>query len=338
VWLCTPASLDTTRTSDTATSDTATPNPGPVPGASQRRAPGVPLWATRVIEGLSAPGDQVIVRGVGAGRSGYPGQVEDIRALVEAARGAGRQALGLIPGTDSAGPIISTGATAAGVEVWGSGRSGAALVVVVAGPVRAGARALPEGPTAGQMTRWARMLRPGGLMAVLCPPVVGRSAVRRASRAARLLQEVRDNLTGGLWGGPLGSGLGDGLAGGRVFGGGDVVRLGQQAGLIYTQHIVLVHAPTRPDGTLDAPPRGQSGPRTHAPCAGVHTDLWLLAAAGSPTTADTADTTGTPASETVARVVPITRPPRRAAPPTTPDRPAQSAADSSGSFDAQEIA
>ena len=302
VWLCVPATAPTDPTDGIDRVDRG--GAGGYPDTARDESPetgAVPMWARRVIEGLSQPGEPVIVRGVSA-RAGYPGRAGDIRALQRAAHSSGRHILGLPhtstgassgvpapggPGTAAAGFAGAGGdaprgiAPFAGPEISGraaaaaSGHGsagGAALVVVLGGPVRCGARAIVTEPTARQVAQWARALRAGGLLVVLCPPVLGRNAGRRCSRLAQLLNR-HGLLGGGLLGGPSAGGRGAG----RAFGGGDVVRLGQEAGLIYTQHIVLVHAPAGPDGLLRVP-AGQQPRRPHAPCWNTHTDLWLFRA------------------------------------------------------------
>jgi hypothetical protein len=112
----------------------------------------------------------------------------------------------------------------------------AALLVVLAGPVTPGARWVRRGVSPRLLGAWARVLRPGGLLAVLAPPTIGRSAHR----------------------------------GGHTSG--DLVRAAQDVGLTYTQHVVLVHTPAI-DGRLAAPVATR---RPHAPFLPVHTDLWLL--------------------------------------------------------------
>lgn len=83
--------------------------------------------------------------------------------------------------------------------------SPAGLVVVLAGPVAAGARAPRRTITRGLISAWARPLRPGGLLMVLRPGELGQ---HRTSH---------------------------GHAG--------VVSTAREAGLSYLQHIVLVHVP-----------------------------------------------------------------------------------------------
>jgi hypothetical protein len=88
--------------------------------------------------------------------------------------------------------------------------SPAGLVVVLAGPVAAGARAPRRTITRGLISAWARPLRPGGLLMVLRPGELGQ---RRTSH---------------------------GHAG--------VVSTAREAGLSYLQHIVLVHVPATEAG------------------------------------------------------------------------------------------
>jgi hypothetical protein len=88
--------------------------------------------------------------------------------------------------------------------------SPAGLVVVLAGPVTAGARAPRRTITRGLISAWARPLRPGGLLMVLRPGELGQ---RRTSH-----------------------------------GHGAVVSTAREAGLSYLQHIVLVHVPATAAG------------------------------------------------------------------------------------------
>jgi hypothetical protein len=121
---------------------------------------------------------------------------------------------------DGPGALQSRGAPRGGPRVRpriGVGRrrpameaSPAGLVVVLAGPVSAGARAPRRTITRGLISAWARPLRPGGLLMVLRPGELGQ---RRASH-----------------------------------GHGAVVSTAREAGLSYLQHIVLVHVPATEAG------------------------------------------------------------------------------------------
>jgi hypothetical protein len=131
--------------------------------------------------------------------------------------------------------IVGVGHRRAGVE-YGP----AAAVIVLAGPVAADAR-LPRRtlPSARVLGQWARVLEAGGVLGVLSPPPVGRHRAR-----------------GGRWeGSPV-----PGLA---------------EVGLSWTDHLVLVHAPTTGTG-LDYPglPR-----RPELPFAQAHTCLDLFESA-----------------------------------------------------------
>jgi hypothetical protein len=133
--------------------------------------------------------------------------------------------------------IVGVGRRRAGVE-----HGPAAAVIVLAGPVGADAR-LPRRtmPSARVLGQWARVLEPGGVLGVLSPPPVG-----------------RHRAPGGRWeGGPV-----PGLA---------------EVGLSWTDHLVLVHAPTTGTGTgLDHPERPR---RPELPFAQVHTCLDLYESA-----------------------------------------------------------
>lgn len=262
--------------------------------------PPTPRWASRLIEEFSEPGDRVVIRGL----SGYPGMAGEITALIAAARHSGRHPMALLPTraaaaatrtlihasttstttssatsgdndapTDpTANPIgdplneppgraalpltpRSPGLAVARPEIVPVARDSVARVslprrrgesapasvglqVVVAGPVAPGARGVRRALSPRLIAAWARVLRPGGLLAVLAPPPIGRGASRT-----------------------------------RVAGAGELVRAAQDAALAYTQHIVLTHTPTQPDGTLAAP---RATRRPHAPFRPVHTDLWIF--------------------------------------------------------------
>jgi hypothetical protein len=87
----------------------------------------------------------------------------------------------------------------------------AGLVVVLGGPVVAGARSPRRRITGRMIEGWARVLRPGGLLVLLRPAEFGARRGRPESH-------------------------------------GQVVRAAQDAGLRYLQHIVLVHVPTTEHG------------------------------------------------------------------------------------------
>jgi hypothetical protein len=202
---------------------TAPSSPGsaetrPVPGAGRPAGPGVPLsvWAglpapacappgqphggpvttaaaAQVTASFSRPGDLVV-------------NVDGSPAVTEAASAAGRVVLGLAPG--GAAQLLAPGDPGAGT---------AALVV-------AGCSG-PE-PDGGGLLYAAceRVLRPGGVLAVVTPGPGG------------------DSVTGDL--------------------AGHVVAAARAAGLAYAQHIVLVHAAIDgdrldPDGLT--PPAGPAG-------------------------------------------------------------------------------
>jgi hypothetical protein len=129
-------------------------------------------------------------------------------------------------------PVVGVGRRRAGTE-----HGPAAAVTVLAGPVAAGAR-LPRRtmPSARLLGQWARVLEPSGVLAVLSPPPVG-----------------RHRAPGGRWEGS------------------PVPELAV-AGLSWTDHIVLVHAPTTGDGL----PHPDGPRRRELPFAPVHTCLDLF--------------------------------------------------------------
>lgn len=114
----------------------------------------------------------------------------------------------------------------------------ATAVVVLAGPVAPGARP-PRWAnlSARVLAAWARPLRPGGILVVLSPAVIGRPRGRAANRFRSLASAARD------------------------------------AGLAHTEHIVLVHTPTNTQG-LERP---ESNRRPHAPYWPAHTCLDVFA-------------------------------------------------------------
>ena len=218
-----------------------------------------PVWATRTVEAFSAPGERVVIRSLG----GYPALPGEMAALIGAAARTGRRPVGLLPTPAGAArtrahlpattPAASADtvplrvAPAAATVSVGVGRrrparetGPAALVVVLAGPVQPGARAPRRSPIPARvLASWAVPLRPGGVMALLSPPALGR---RDRGGASGLVQAAQD------------------------------------AGLTYTQHIVLVHTPVVGDQLL--PPA--STRRPHAPFWPVHTDLHLFSAPADP--------------------------------------------------------
>ena len=110
----------------------------------------------------------------------------------------------------------------------------AAAVIVLAGPVGAHARPARRAmPSARVLGQWARALHPGGVIGVLAPPPTGR------------------HRRGGGWRhGPV-----PGLA---------------EAGLVWSDRIVLIHAGTQPPGEF------QPSWSTQLPFAPVHTYLDLF--------------------------------------------------------------
>jgi hypothetical protein len=214
--------------------------------ATQRRVATDPALGLPDMGGLPADG-QSTVTGGHAATGGYAGDAQP--AVTDEFAVTGHSAVsGEFPVTEESSATSWPGA--AGVAGWpvpaivgvGRRRAGvehgpAAVVIVLAGPVAADAR-LPRRtmPSARVLGRWARVLEPGGVLAVLSPPPVG-----------------RHRAPGGRWeGSPV-----PGLA---------------EVGLSWADHIVLVHAPTT-GGGLDHPdlPR-----RPELPFFQVHTCLDLF--------------------------------------------------------------
>jgi hypothetical protein len=214
--------------------------------ATQQRVATDPTLGLPGMGGLAADG-QPTVTGGHAATGGYAGDAQP--AVTDECAVTGHPAVsGEFPVT--AGSAATSWPGAAGVAGWavpaivgvGRRRAGvehgpAAVVIVLAGPVTADAR-LPRRtmPSARVLGRWARVLEPGGVLAVLSPPPVG-----------------RHRAPGGRWeGSPV-----PGLA---------------EVGLSWADHIVLIHAPTTGDG-LDHPdlPR-----RPELPFLQVHTCLDLF--------------------------------------------------------------
>jgi hypothetical protein len=233
--------------------DAAAPTPpsvwlcAPQPGQDD---PPWPRWATLTVEAFSTPGDRVIIRSLG----GYPSLPGEMAALISAAAHGGRRPVALLPtpaGADRTRHLAAT-VNPPGVRprvVVGVGRrrpgreaGAAALVVALAGAVQPGAR--PPGRrhplSAHVLAAWASPLRAGGVLAVHSPPPLGRRP--RPSPAA-------------------------------------LITAAQQAGLTYTQHIVLVHVPAVGEH-LQPPPVTR---RPHAPFWLVHTDLWVFTTPTEPT-------------------------------------------------------
>ena len=255
----------------------------PAPGQDD---PDIPRWAGQLIDAFTVPGDRVVIRGL----AGYPGLAGETAALVAAAHTTGRRPIALLPTRSAAATTgalvtataqLTTEPTApaeidrpAGVSAGepagssspapvalprvgvarrrvGTEAGGARLLVVLAGPVTPGARGARRAISPRLLASWSRVLQPGGLLVVLAPPPIGR-AVGRA----------------------------------RVAGGGELVRAAQDAGLVYTAHIVLVHTHVAPDATLAAPATTR---RPHAPFRAVHTDLWLFTSSEITDTTDPTD-------------------------------------------------
>ena len=198
--------------------------------------PGVAAAGELATHGQPPVTDEVAVTGHRAVNEGFP--VTDRFAVAEASATTGPATTG----TETTEPgwpvpaIVGVGRRRAGVE-----HGPAAAVIVLAGPVAADAR-LPRRtmPSARVLGQWARVLEPAGVLGVLSPPPVG-----------------RHRAPGGRWeGSPV-----PGLA---------------EVGLSWTDHLVLVHAPTRGNGAdtgLDHPERPR---RPELPFVQTHTCLDLF--------------------------------------------------------------
>jgi SAM-dependent methyltransferase len=156
------------------------------------------------IEGMAINGEvatsQFVAAGGSAATTPFAATCE-FAAIGESGAGDGFAA-GHPPVATGTRAVVGVGRRRAGLEM-----GVAAAVIVLAGPVAAGAR-LPRRsmPSARLLAEWSRVLPPGGVVAVLSPPPLGRHRAR-----------------GGRWEGSPVPGLGE-------------------AGLSWTEHIVLVHA------------------------------------------------------------------------------------------------
>jgi hypothetical protein len=226
------------------------------------RDPDTPRWASALIAQYSRRGHRVQVRAAAV----YPGLPGEVAALVHAAAATDRDAAAVLPTPGLAARTRALLPAFTGGEQplcdehpdAPAGRrprilvergdtphplGAAALLVVLAGPVRAGATSASaghnrRGVTAKALAGWARELAPGGSLVLLCPPQPGNR---------------HDPPVGGHLPRP------------------EVVRA---VGLSYTQHLVLVHVPVVADKF--APPGAElavSGPFTE-----VHTDAFVFTA------------------------------------------------------------
>lgn len=178
-----------------------------------------------------------------------------------------------------AGGLVEAGAAQVAVGRRRPAREAgpAGLVVVLAGPVAPGARPAGRRPIPARvLAGWARPLRPGGVMTLLAPPPLGQKRWGQRRFLTRSLSSFDTTND------PRGV---DGVASS----GGGLVGALQEAGLSYTQHIVLVHAPTGPEGLL-APTDNPRRP--HAPFLPVHTDLFVALSPADPFDPDETPPTG----------------------------------------------
>ena len=221
--LPTPASATRTRALLTATTPTPTGPAvpagsgagitGAVAAATPHEAPAGTSTATPAAMSTAAASTAATRAGVATAAAGVATAASPGGAVTAATpTGPVAGAPATASPTGSAGP-------AAGPVVGVSRRrparaSGAALVVVLAGPVTSGARGARRPIPSRALRAWSAALRPGGILAVLTPPQIGH---RR-------------------WGPPPGG----------------IVATAQDIGLAYTAHIVLVHTPVR-DGQLQRP-------------------------------------------------------------------------------------
>ncbi|MBF6556355.1 MAG: hypothetical protein IVW52_09315 [Acidimicrobiales bacterium] len=206
--------------------------PGPHPNPGHGSSPGHPLSGRSGRERGHTPGtatpdpDHADRQDVAAATPGHH-LAEHAGAEVVVAAAGSVPAMGEAAGR---GGTVGVGRRRPATEA-----GPADLVVVLAGPVSAAARVAGKRPLSARvLTGWTRVLRPGGVLVVLTPSVLG-----RAHR----------------WWGPA-----------------SVIVAGQDAGLTYTQHCVLVHSPVI-HGELARP---TSSRRPHAPFWSVHTDLFVL--------------------------------------------------------------
>jgi hypothetical protein len=211
----------------------ATPAPGPAPGSGPE--------AAHVITSFSRPGELVVIPAAGTG------------ALLSAAAAAGRRVLGLFPGPAACHAASSRLDQDLGParRLLAQVRPGGPDVLLEAGCPEAGQAALAitgrGGPGAGGVLYAAceRVLRPGGVLAVLTASTPG---------------------PGGLRDDP-----------------GEVIAAARAAGLIYAQHIVALHA-TITYGQLLPRPQDASPDETAGPpavCARIHSDLLVFTKIGT---------------------------------------------------------
>ena len=212
----------------------ATPAPGPAPGSGPE--------AAHVITSFSRPGELVVIPAAGTG------------ALLSAAAAAGRRVLGLFPGPAACHAASSRLDQDLGParRLLAQVRAGEPDVLLEAGCPEAGQAALAitgRGDPGGGVlyTACERVLRPGGVLAVLTASTPG---------------------PGGLRDDP-----------------GEVIVAARAAGLIYAQHIVAVHAAITggqlaPGPPGDARPDEADGPP--AVHARVHSDLLVFTKPGTP--------------------------------------------------------
>jgi hypothetical protein len=211
--LPTPATAHATRALLPATAPTGVHTPVDTPAAAAATpAAADPGVATSPMATATGDSSRVAALGVAASsvatdRMGSPPEMATpVSTTVHGARPVFHR----VPA-----PVGDRARVEVGRRRTGSEHGGAGLVVVVAGPVCAGARASRRPVPARVLASWTRVLRPGGVLVVLSPPEIG--AQRR-------------------WRPPA-----PGLVG-----------LVQDIGLSYLQHIVLVHAPVA-DGQLRPP-------------------------------------------------------------------------------------
>jgi hypothetical protein len=204
------------------------PEPHGTPDGVPCGGPVTAAAARRVIEAFSAPGDLV-------GVAACP------PAVTEAAAAAGRRVLALAP---AAAPDGQRPAGPAALPPPGDPAAGTAALAIAGCHGPGGCGRQQPGPDAGLLyAACERLLRPGGVLAVIAGPAAP--------------------------GGPAADTAGNAVAAARA------------AGLVYAQHIVLVRAEV--DGDRLVPAGLEPGPGTEPPGGTqVHDDLLILVKPGKP--------------------------------------------------------